>query len=202
VGSIARSIATPSITIPSGNVSVGRASSRKADAPAAPTPPAARHDLPAGLVDEVRPVLDELPVQPRDVQRGALRLALVVQGREVVEHGLAHERRNRLGVGDDGPALRCVMGGACHRNDHAGGVIERRSATADWIPTIRASDPRGELLMPRISSLYGITVLAGSLPSRALSLVHEWGRLHKAELLANWDRVQRLESLVAIDPLP
>lgn len=56
--------------------------------------------------------------------------------------------------------------------------------------------------MPRISSLYGITVLAGSLPPRALSLVHEWGRLHKAELLANWDRVQRLESLVAIDPLP
>lgn len=46
------------------------------------------------------------------------------------------------------------------------------------------------------------TVLAGSLPPRALSLVREWAKLHEAELLANWERVQRLEPLVPIDPLP
>ncbi len=87
--------------------------------------------------------------------------------------------------------------------------------------------------MPRLSSLYGITiamfwrehnhpvahfhaeygehrasiaidgkVLAGSLPPRALRLVRTWAELHEAELVANWAHVQRLEPLVAIDPLP
>ncbi|MGI8731108.1 MAG: DUF4160 domain-containing protein [Solirubrobacteraceae bacterium] len=46
------------------------------------------------------------------------------------------------------------------------------------------------------------TVLAGSLPPRALRLVLEWVELHRAELLTNWELVQRLEPLVPIDPLP
>ncbi len=45
-------------------------------------------------------------------------------------------------------------------------------------------------------------VLAGSLPPRALRLVRTWAELHEVELVANWARVQRLEPLVAIDPLP
>jgi hypothetical protein len=45
-------------------------------------------------------------------------------------------------------------------------------------------------------------VIAGSLPPRALSLVGEWAVLHHDELLANWERARRNESLQPIDPLP
>ncbi|MGH2702818.1 MAG: DUF4160 domain-containing protein [Actinomycetota bacterium] len=44
--------------------------------------------------------------------------------------------------------------------------------------------------------------LAGSLPRRALDLVEEWARLHRAELLANWERARREEPLHPIDSLP
>ena len=86
--------------------------------------------------------------------------------------------------------------------------------------------------MPRISAFYGIViaryfgdhppphfharygeheaqiaiatgeVLHGSLPRRALTLVQEWTALHRAELLSDWDRAERQEPLVSIDPLP
>lgn len=46
------------------------------------------------------------------------------------------------------------------------------------------------------------TLLAGSLPPRAMRLVREWAELHQDELLANWERVRNLEPLVSIDPLP
>jgi hypothetical protein len=46
------------------------------------------------------------------------------------------------------------------------------------------------------------TLIAGSLPGRALSLVHEWARLHRDELEANWERARREEQLQPIDPLP
>jgi hypothetical protein len=46
------------------------------------------------------------------------------------------------------------------------------------------------------------TLLAGSLPPRALRLVREWTALHEDELLANWERVRNLQPLVPIDPLP
>jgi hypothetical protein len=45
-------------------------------------------------------------------------------------------------------------------------------------------------------------VLAGSLPPRALRLVRQWARLHRAELETDWDLAQALEPLVRIDPLP
>jgi hypothetical protein len=45
------------------------------------------------------------------------------------------------------------------------------------------------------------TLLAGSLPPRALRLVGEWASAHQVELTANWERVRRLEPLVAIDAL-
>jgi len=46
------------------------------------------------------------------------------------------------------------------------------------------------------------TVLAGSLPQRALSLVLEWLELHRAELAASWEKASNLESPGIIDPLP
>ena len=46
------------------------------------------------------------------------------------------------------------------------------------------------------------TLLAGSLPPRALRLVREWAALHEDELRANWERVRAQQPLVPIDPLP
>ena len=46
------------------------------------------------------------------------------------------------------------------------------------------------------------TVIAGSLPRRALALVAEWTRQHRDELEDNWERARREESLEQIDPLP
>ena len=45
-------------------------------------------------------------------------------------------------------------------------------------------------------------LIAGSLPRRALALVAEWAQLQAGELLANWERARREESLQTIDPLP
>jgi hypothetical protein len=86
--------------------------------------------------------------------------------------------------------------------------------------------------MPRVSAFYGVTiwfyrpdhppphfhaqygedearieigtlrVVGGRLPRRALGLVRTWARQHPDELRANWERAQRQEELVAIDPLP
>jgi Domain of unknown function (DUF4160) len=44
--------------------------------------------------------------------------------------------------------------------------------------------------------------IAGSLPRRALTLVAEWARLHRAELEANWERARREDELEPVDPLP
>jgi hypothetical protein len=44
-------------------------------------------------------------------------------------------------------------------------------------------------------------LLAGSLESRALGFVREWARLHRDELLSNWERARRSEPLDPIAPL-
>lgn len=46
------------------------------------------------------------------------------------------------------------------------------------------------------------TLLGGSLPPRALSMVREWARSHRAELQANWERARAHQSLQKIAPLP
>jgi hypothetical protein len=46
------------------------------------------------------------------------------------------------------------------------------------------------------------SVLAGSLPPRALRLVRRWAQLRSVELLANWERARLHEPLAPIDPLP
>ena len=86
--------------------------------------------------------------------------------------------------------------------------------------------------MPRISSFYGIVivmyfddhppphfharygeheaqvaiatgdVLHGSLPRSASRLVKEWTELRRGELLDDWQRAERAEPLVSIEPLP
>jgi hypothetical protein len=45
------------------------------------------------------------------------------------------------------------------------------------------------------------TVIAGSLPPRALVLVAEWAVLHEGELAANWERARHDEPLETIDAL-
>jgi hypothetical protein len=45
-------------------------------------------------------------------------------------------------------------------------------------------------------------VLAGGLERRALSFVVEWARLHRDEVIANWERARRSEPLAPIAPLP
>ena len=53
-------------------------------------------------------------------------------------------------------------------------------------------------------ALYEIETLriyAGRLPRRAHNLVIEWADLHRAELLADWERARQSEPLVNIKPL-
>ncbi len=46
-----------------------------------------------------------------------------------------------------------------------------------------------------------LEVLAGQLPRRAAALVLEWAALHRAQLMANWDKVRQGVALDAIEPL-
>ena len=46
------------------------------------------------------------------------------------------------------------------------------------------------------------TLLAGSLPPRALALVREWERLRRTELEQNWYRAARMEPVLPVAPLP
>lgn len=45
-------------------------------------------------------------------------------------------------------------------------------------------------------------VLAGSLEPRAMQFVLEWAKLHRQEILVNWDSARRSALLLAIPPLP
>jgi hypothetical protein len=46
-----------------------------------------------------------------------------------------------------------------------------------------------------------IELIAGNLPSRALSMVMEWAAIHQCELLENWSRLQNAQSPKRIHPL-
>jgi hypothetical protein len=46
-----------------------------------------------------------------------------------------------------------------------------------------------------------MTVLKGRLAPRALGLVVEWAALHQKDLLADWERARKQETLVRIPPL-
>jgi hypothetical protein len=44
-------------------------------------------------------------------------------------------------------------------------------------------------------------VISGELPRRALALVLEWASLHRADLIADWERAKRGQPLDPIAPL-
>ena len=50
-------------------------------------------------------------------------------------------------------------------------------------------------------AIEGLSVLAGSLPPRALGLVMEWAALHQGELRVAWDRAAQHEAPGTIPPL-
>jgi hypothetical protein len=63
---------------------------------------------------------------------------------------------------------------------------------------------------PHVHALYGDdealvsldgAVIAGALPRRALSMVHEWLAIHHPELVENWRRAQQRQPLQPIEPL-
>lgn len=56
----------------------------------------------------------------------------------------------------------------------------------------------GQMAVVDIASL---AVIKGDIPGRALGLVVEWGRLHRAELEANWARARQAEPLWPVEPL-
>ncbi len=46
-----------------------------------------------------------------------------------------------------------------------------------------------------------LAVIDGDLPARALGLTIEWATVRRAELLALWEKAQRLEPLEKLEPL-
>jgi len=46
-----------------------------------------------------------------------------------------------------------------------------------------------------------LEVLDGHLPPRAMALVVEWALAHRPELRDNWDRAERHEALMPVEPL-
>ena len=46
-----------------------------------------------------------------------------------------------------------------------------------------------------------ITIFIFEMPRRALNFVYEWLDLHQDELLENWQRMEKGESLITINPL-
>lgn len=51
-------------------------------------------------------------------------------------------------------------------------------------------------------AIHDLRVLAGWLPTRAMALVRQWAELHRAELLAEWERAWNGVHPDRIDPLP
>jgi hypothetical protein len=46
-----------------------------------------------------------------------------------------------------------------------------------------------------------IRMLAGNLPSRAVSMVLEWAALHQTQLLRNWQRLRNEQPVERVEPL-
>ena len=52
-----------------------------------------------------------------------------------------------------------------------------------------------------ISVDIGSGAITGNMPPRAVALILEWLKLHRAELRDNWLRAQQLQTLRPIEPL-
>lgn len=110
-------------------------------------------------------------------------------------------------------------------------IITPTSCEDNCLPAIYNLDKGGQRFVPTISRFFGIVVamfwqdhmpphfhaiygddealidihdavvLRGHLPSSRVKLVLAWAEIHRDELLENWARAQKNESLVPIDPL-
>ena len=49
--------------------------------------------------------------------------------------------------------------------------------------------------------IHDFGILEGDLPPKALGLVVEWSKLHKSELLQDWELAAKKQKLFPIDPL-
>jgi hypothetical protein len=64
---------------------------------------------------------------------------------------------------------------------------------------------------PHFHALYGefeaqidintLNIINGSLPNTAFKLVREWGELHRAELISDWEKTQKNAQPDKIEPL-
>lgn len=52
-----------------------------------------------------------------------------------------------------------------------------------------------------VYNIDSIEIISGTLPKRQQRLVEAWAELHKAELLADWERLQEGRKPLPIDPL-
>jgi hypothetical protein len=52
-----------------------------------------------------------------------------------------------------------------------------------------------------VFAISDLRIIEGSLPRRAVSLVLEWAFEHRQELMENWQRTERCEELLKIQPL-
>lgn len=52
-----------------------------------------------------------------------------------------------------------------------------------------------------IVDIQTLSIIGGKLSPRAMGLVAEWASLHQGELLEDWNRAQRQDSLLKIEPL-
>lgn len=50
-------------------------------------------------------------------------------------------------------------------------------------------------------SIEELKMIEGQLPRRIVTLVLEWAFEHRVELMENWQRVQRREDIIKIEPL-
>lgn len=50
-------------------------------------------------------------------------------------------------------------------------------------------------------NIINLTVIEGKLPSRVLGFVIEWASIHSVELMDNWNRLLKNQSLNKISPL-
>ena len=46
-----------------------------------------------------------------------------------------------------------------------------------------------------------LKIMRGKLPPRVMGMIIEWANMHQNELIENWKRIEKHESLEKIDPL-
>jgi hypothetical protein len=66
------------------------------------------------------------------------------------------------------------------------------------------SPPHFHVVYNEFKAVIGIndfSILEGDLPPKALGLVMEWARIHKIELLKDWELAKKKQSLLPIVPL-